>query len=260
VVYGTGIVAAFDLNGARKWARMLEKPTHGWGHSTSPVLADGKLIVHIQKLTALDPATGATLWVQPLKPYWGSPIVTSIAGQDVVVTPGGDLVRASDGLILAKQLAPLTYCAPIINDGIAYFIQHDGKAVKLPATADGSTQPEVLWTTKPHKDRYYASPLYYQGLIYCITRGGKYSIIDAATGEVKITRDLKLGGTAYPSITRAGEHIFVSSDKGKTALFKPGLAMEEVRTNDLAPFRSTPVFEGERVYIRGLKDVYCLGR
>jgi len=74
-------------------------------------------------------------------------------------------------------------------------------------------------------------------------------------------QDLKLGGNAYSSITSAGDHIYVSSETGKTAVIKPGTEFELVRVNSLGEgFRSTPVFDGRELFIRGLKHLYCIAQ
>jgi hypothetical protein len=71
---------------------------------------------------------------------------------------------------------------------------------------------------------------------------------------------LELGGTFYPSVTLAGHTLFVSSDKGVTAVFDLDESGKEVARNGLEPFRSSPVFDGHRLYIRSLAGVYCIGR
>ena len=260
VLFGTGVVACYDVEGQRKWARVLEKPKHGWGHSASPLLAGGHLIVHILGLTALDPDTGATVWQAGARSRWGSPVCARIGGRDVIVTANGDLVRADDGTVIARKLSPLTYCAPVIHDSVAYFIQHGGRAVRLPETADGKTEPEVLWKTTPKKERYYASPIVREGLIYCIMQKHVFSVIDAATGEVVHSRKLPLRGTAYPSITLAGDVLFVGSESGKTLFLKPGRQAEQVAAVDFEKYRTTPVFQGKRMYLRTMRHLYCIER
>jgi hypothetical protein len=42
-------------------------------------------------------------------------------------------------------------------------------------------------------------------------------------------------------------------------VLEPGRAYLEVAVNSFEPFRSTPVFSGSRIYIRGLQHLYCLG-
>jgi len=74
-LFGHGVAACYDLDGNRLWIRFIEHSASEWGHSSSPVLADGKLIVHILNMMALNPATGETLWQVRLPEDWGTPQV-----------------------------------------------------------------------------------------------------------------------------------------------------------------------------------------
>lgn len=260
VVFGTGVVAAYDLEGNRKWARLLEKPTDAYGHSASPVLAGDVLIVHILDVTGLDKATGKTIWQTPAPPKWGSPVVTTVGDTIVVITPMGDIVRVSDGKLLATKVASLEYCAPIVSDNIAYFVESGGKAVQLSPTADGGVTTKVLWTTTPKKDRYYASPVLHNGLLYAITQAAHFSVIDAATGKVVYEKELQFGrAQTYPSVTLGGDYIFLSRESGTTVVFKPGKEPQQVAENQLETFRSCPVFIGKRMYVRTTGHLYCIG-
>ena len=178
----------------------------------------------------------------------------------MVVTCFGSVVRVSDGKVLAHKLGKLEYASPLICDDVAYFIQNGGKAVRLSAGAEETVQAEPLWTTAPPKDRYYASPVIHDGLIYGITQKSVLSIIDATTGAVLSSEKLDLGGTVFPSLALAGGMLFVSSDNGKTLVLKPGRTVEQVAVNALERFRASPVFDGKRLYIRGLKTLYCIGQ
>jgi hypothetical protein len=70
----------------------------------------------------------------------------------------------------------------------------------------------------------------------------------------------ELGGTTYPSIALAGERLFVSSDTGKTIVLELGKELKQVAANTLEPFRSTPVFEGARMYVRTTNHLICIGQ
>jgi len=262
VLFTTGTAACYDMDGNRKWIKQIEKPTHGWGHSTSPLLVGDKLIVHVLNPIALDKETGEVVWKSESKNQWGTGIVTKIDGVDVIITANGDFLRASDGQVLAKDTSFVEYARPIIHDGIIYFTQHEGKAFRLPSEAGETITPEFLWQTKPKKDRYYSSSVYHDGLIYAITRRGLFfSVIDAGTGEVVYEEKLDLGkGEAFPSITLAGKHLFVSCDNGTTVIMEPGREPKEITRNSLETFRSSPVFVGERIYIRGMEHLYCIGK
>jgi len=261
VLFGTGVAACYDLEGNRQWMVGLERSTNAWGHSASPVLSGDKLLVLINSLFALNTSDGTVAWKQRSGQRWGTSVVTRIGDQEVVITPNGNFFRVSDGKKIGGRTVGLQFNQPVIDDGVVYFIQHKGKAYKLPSQASESLELSPLWTTKPRKDRYYASPVVHDGLVYAITQKNIFSAIDAKTGEVVYEENLKLGrGQAYPSIALAGKYLYVSGKSGTTALIQPGREFKEVGRNSLEEFRSSPVFAGQRMYVRTTKHVYCIGK
>lgn len=259
VVFGSGVVACHELDGKRVWSRFVEKPKNSWGHSASPLLVGNRLIVHVMKVWALNPDTGATVWETASAPAWGSPVATQVGDTDVVITPSGDVIAAADGKVLAPKVSGLTYCAPILVSNVAYFIQNGGKAVRLTSPAAGSVRAEELWQTKPKEERYYASPVYHDGLIYACNQKSVFSAIDAATGAVVYEQDLKLGSTVYPSVTLAGNRVYVSGEGGRTAVIEAGREFKELARNQVEAFRACPVFVGGRMYVRTMGYLYCVG-
>lgn len=257
VVFGNGIAACHSIDGKKKWAKQIGRPTHGWGDSTSPVLVGNKAIIQITDVLAIDIETGKELWTVPAKQVFGSLVHTKINDRDLIVTAEGKVIDAADGKVLADKLHKLAYAAPIVIGDTAYFIENGGKAFKL--TVGETVEAKELWKTEPKKDRYYASPVYHDGLIYTVTRGGDFSVINADDGKVVHAEKLAPKGTYYPSIVYAGGYIIVSSDNGEAVIMKPGNKPEKVTSNKLEGYRSTPIFEGSRMYVRGLKNLYCIG-
>ena len=85
VVSGYGTVAAFDLDGKQIWLKQIDPPKHKWGTSASPLIADGKLIVHISpNVTALNLSDGSEVWKSDSKGTWGTPDVLNIGGEDAI--------------------------------------------------------------------------------------------------------------------------------------------------------------------------------
>ena len=272
-VFGNGVVAAYDIDGKRLWSRFVEKPLHKWGHGASPVLVGGKLLVQFEELQALDPTDGSKVWSQSLERWanqrdkrWGTCTPTRIGGTDVVVTVSGHVIRVSDGLVLFRDLARITYATPLVHDGVVYFFdQKGGRAVRLPATLDG--QPEVLWNAKTVKDRHYGTPLLHDGVIYAITRRGHFSAFDARDGteiyqeKLLLAKTEKQPNAAYASITLAGKLLYFAGMDGSIVVVKPGRKYEQVARNKVeTSLRSTPVFEGTRMYVRAPGHLYCFGR
>jgi outer membrane protein assembly factor BamB len=261
VLFGYGGAASFDLDGNRIWARMVERSANGWGHSASPVLTGGKLILHINKTVhALDPGTGEELWATPSNSTWGTPLPLSVGGESAVLTTGGDLIRVRDGKIVAAKIGAMPWTSPIAHEGVIYIVDQRGAfAYRVPEKLDDRTGVEKLRQSKPPSDRYYATPVVHDGLLFAINQRGTYSVIDIADGTVVATKKLKLRGTMYPSIALAGGKLFVSDDQGTTLVLEPGREYVELASNSLEPFRGTPVFAGGRIYIRTLKNLYCIG-
>jgi outer membrane protein assembly factor BamB len=257
-VFGSGVVAAHTLDGKRVWARIVERPRQGWGHCASPALGGGRLIVHITDLIALDPETGAEVWRRPSKEKFGSPVVTQIDGKDIVITAVGDVFRASNGDSLAKGIGNLEYATPVVQDGVVYFIEKKARAVKLPKMIDGAF--DTLWTAGVKGSRHYASSVVHEGLIYAVSREEKFSILDAKTGKAVFEKDLDLGegtNSAYPSVTLAGDKLFIGAEKGTMAVIEVGRTYKEIARNTIEGFRSTPVFAGNRMYLRAFDHLYC---
>src|SRR5262249_34971437 len=124
-VFGTGIVACYDLKGERRWIRYGGPyPAPEYGRAASPLLAAGKLLVTRSCLIALDAATGEQAWKNKEVPeQYGTPVPALMGGADVVVMPSGQVVRVSDGAILASELGGLQYASPVVQDAAIYVIQ-----------------------------------------------------------------------------------------------------------------------------------------
>ena len=261
VCFATGLAAAFTPEGKRLWLKVIEKPTHRWGFCSSPAIADGKLILNYATVRALEPETGKLLWKVKSKQQWGSPQVTKIDGKDVVLTPNGELIRAADGVVLSKDFPALEYNSAMIYDGIVYtYNKNKSKAQKLPAKAEKGAKVETLWEVSIPSDRYYASPLFDGKNVHCVTRAGVYTVLDAKSGKEVYQEKLKLGkGTYYPSPVLAGNLILISFDNGKTKVYSSGEKIEPVGENSISAFRSCPIFAGNRMYVRALDGMYCIG-
>jgi len=207
---------------------------------------------------ALDVETGQEIWKAPAKQVFGSLFHTKLNGMDLVVTAEGRVINAENGTVLAEGLHTLTYNAPVVADGVAYFIENGGKAFKL--STEAGAAPQELWKTEPAKDRYYGSPLLHDGLIYAVTQKGVLSVIDSKDGKVINEQTLGTKGTHYTSPTLAGDYLFIGSESGEMAVLKIGREPEKVGVNKLEQFRTCPVFEGGRMYLRCFEHLYCIGQ
>ncbi|MAE65494.1 MAG: hypothetical protein CMJ18_14585 [Phycisphaeraceae bacterium] len=262
VQFGTGVVACYDVEGERQWIRHVQDSEHGWGQSSSPVLSGGTLVVLIRALYGIDPATGETNWETVSPQAWGSPGSATIGSTPVVITPSGQVVRSSDGGVLWTEVGELGYCTPVVTDGVLYMIQNTSRATRLPSAIDDGEGPQMLWQATVKGDRHYASPVIHDGLAYTISRRELMTVLDATTGGIVYEQQLNLEGdkpnSAYPSVALAGDYVYVGSQSGKTIVVRAGRDFEIVAENRLEAYRSSPVFQGRRMYVRGFKKLWCI--
>ncbi len=259
-VFGTGVVAAFDLDGNRLWTVLHEQPNHPLGHSTSPRLVEGLLIVHFLDMMALNPNDGSIVWQADIENAWGTPAVTSIGGTPVLITAKGNIVRADDGRILASELFNLPYGCPIVHEGVLYGVDETGGwAYQIPDRIGGdSVELELLWRNSPPRDRYYSSPIVVDDVLYACNRAQRMSAIDIHTGDILFSERIPFGKgqQLYGSFSLAGGHLFVSHDNGQVAVLKPGREYSLVATNSLEESRSTPIFVDDTVFMRTERALY----
>jgi len=251
-VFCSGVVAAFSPDGQRLWARVLPvRPHNGWGHSASPRLADGLLLVHFgNRLFAIDARTGADKWTAEAGSGFGSPFVDKVDGVPTVMTPGGDFFSVADGRKLAGGVFKFQWNGPVAGNGAAYKIDENGAAAYA-MKFDGAGKSAPLWTAKVPSGRYYATSVLQDGLLYNVSQGGTLIVLDAQNGNVVYEQALGFGGgTVYPSPALAGGRLYVSCDNGKTVVIKPGRTYEELARNQLPEFRSSPTFVGDSLLIR----------
>ncbi|MCH8830991.1 MAG: PQQ-binding-like beta-propeller repeat protein [Planctomycetes bacterium] len=261
-VFGNAVVVCYDLKGNRRWIRKLKDLPHSmFGHSASPLLVGRKLIVNIEDTVALDADSGRELWRTGYGQSWGSAIRVKFGGVDHLALPSGKFLRVSDGKIVTRAPFVLSDSSAVIQNGIVYYIQNRGGAVRLPAKSSDKFKIESLWKTNPKGTRYFAAPVIRDGLIYTVSSRSIFAVIDAKDGRVLYQKRLNVGrGTAYPSVVLAGDVLYVSSDNGTTVVIKPGRKYIEIARNRIEGFISTPVVSADRVYIRTYGHLYCIGR
>ena len=81
-----------------------------------------------------------------------------------------------------------------------------------------------------------------------------------------------LGGPSYPSPAAAGRFVFVFAEGGACSVIEPGWktvelgpnrtkqerTFKEIARNKLESLWSCPVFEGDCMYVRTFRNLYCI--
>lgn len=259
VLMGTGVAACFDMDGNRLWIKFIDNPIHHEGQATSPVLSAGKLLLNINKLAAYDPLTGEKLWENnDCTRVWGTAYPFTLGDMPMIITAQGNVIRSSDGVTVLNKIGNLAYSSPLVRDNVVYFIETQSSAIRLEADQNGSISTNKLWETQLQKQRYYTSPLLLDGVLYTMHQKNLFYAIDAATGEIIKSEQLDLGkGDAYTSVAQAGARLYIANESGMMAVIQAGRDFKVLGIHKLDKFRTTPIFEKNRMYLRTYKYLYC---
>ena len=97
---------SYDASGKLRWQRPLGPFTNAIGLSSSPILADGRLILQVDQyvdayIATFNPDTGETLWKtsRPETKGWSTPIIYRAGGKG-----GAQILTVGDRLLGAYQL------------------------------------------------------------------------------------------------------------------------------------------------------------
>jgi outer membrane protein assembly factor BamB len=291
---GNGVAACYDLAGKRKWIARIS--AEELSYASSPGLADGTLGVFLHKLIGVDAATGKVRWEQPkITINNGAVLAARIAGVPVFVSQRGHVVRAADGKVLHLEPNPsgdTGWAPPVILGDVVYQPNYGVNQLNvLDFTGvqgdDWKPKRRVLRVRTERlpngqaRDRWTAgSPLVVDGIAYMVDIYGTFYALDLKAGQMLYRQDTELRGlfhyNALPvaaSPTLVGKHIVIQDNQGTALLLEPGRTFRQVGKNRLAtqldrwwpvPAQelvgySPPVADGNRLYLRGERYLYCIG-
>ncbi|MGA0039870.1 MAG: PQQ-binding-like beta-propeller repeat protein [Pirellulales bacterium] len=276
-----GTAAVDTESGAVRWANRLLRLNHENGPGSTPVLWHDKLIVHcdgsdVQFIAALDAATGELAWKTPrsgelrddpqLKKAYGTPLVITHQGQDVLISPAADWVYAydpNDGCELWKVsygvLGFSVVPRPVISGDMVYlsttFMQPELLALKL---AGPESPPEIVWREKKGVPTM-PSPIVVGSELYMVSEKGVATCLDAERGENCWTE--RLGGNFSSSPLFADGVLYLANREGETFVVRPGREFALEATNQLdGAIMASPIAVGSSLYLRTEHALYRIGR
>jgi hypothetical protein len=263
---GMGLAACFDLTGKRRWITRVETDELSYG--SSPALADGVLVVFLNRLFGLEARSGTILWQQPKVRYnIGAVVVGTLAGRQVVVTQRGDVIDPTNGELLFWQressLSGDTGWSPPVVLGERVYSPKYGvlglRVFDYSGVKSVPWKPRLLTTlTMPPEvsrrgdggwiDRWTAgSPLVWKGLVYQSDIYQSLYVNDLQSGKLVYRQEMPLRGlTHYNAVavaaspTLVGTHIHVSDNQGTTLVLEPGTKYKVVACNRIATQMDRP--------------------
>ncbi len=288
VWHGSAGLWCYDLDGELIWKRELGEFRHRWGYGTSPLLFDGRVLLHSgpgkQPFVALfDAKDGTTIWqqVEPLDDYgedgmeprlmgsWAMPVRIGTGAKATVLQvhpkrvvayryDDGALLWSTDGV--SNKRGDLAYSTPVIAGDIA-FLQggYEGPSLglRIGELEDGETSRRAWY----HEDvaSSVGSGVCIDGKIYQPFMRDLVCY-DAVSGAL-LWRERPGKGQLWGSIVVAEGRMYLMNQLGVTFVFRPNdKAFDMVAENDLGEkTNSTPAISDGELFLRTHTGLWCVG-
>ena len=264
VIFATGDIACLDYNGLVVWAKNLGAPDNHYGHSSSLMLWKNLILVQYdnnvtRELIALNTQSGEIVYRTPreVKISWASPIVVNTGEREEIILNSNPFVisyNPENGKefwrveCMDGEVAP----SPAYNDGMVFVVN---EYAMLAAITLGDNA-ELKWENEDDLSEV-ASPVANKGLLFMPTAYGVVSCFDAKNGELYWTHEFDDGFYSSPVII--GDLVYLLDVKGVMNIFKADKEFQLVSQSPLREDAVTiPAFAGGRIYIRGVKNLYCV--
>lgn len=281
----TGTVAALSHEGKPIWKVELGAYpySNGFGSGSSPALFNGKLYVSNFNeskgfLVALDARTGKEAWRVERKAgsAWGSPIIWKNSKRVEVVAVGDKLVTAHDpetgkelwrlgGIDTAFATSPAIDGDMLILGASSPFSSSPMYAIRAGASGDitlakgEKSNASVAWYQTKAKVGM-SSPVAAKGYVY-FPSDGTLTCYEVATGKRIYSERIPGSRMVAACPLLVGDKLFVLDESGKGTWVKIGPEFEVLGTGSLSDtFWASPALVGNRLYLRGINGLYCLGK
>jgi outer membrane protein assembly factor BamB len=274
-----GDLRAWELNSGKGiWDRNIIKdyrvPKGFFGAATSPMIADGKLLINVgvkgAGVVAFDPATGKEIWkASDDGVSYSSPVVGKLDGEELAVffTRQGLLALVPKSGEVRYQYpwrprinASVNAATPIVSDNRVYIsTSYSTGAVVLEAKKG---KLEEVWQGDNIISNHYNTPVLVKGHLYGIDgrqEGGQAQLrcVDWNTGKVKWSKEA-FGCSAFIA---ADGLILATPENGDVVLIEPSpdSYKELARASVLnSPVRALPALSGSKLFVRDGKKLVAL--
>ena len=274
VIFANGDCAAFTLEGKPAWSKSFGALKNPYGHATSLATWQDRLIVQLDqgdsednksKLYALDGHTGQIVWQRPRKvgASWATPIVIEAAGKAQIITLAVPCVisyAATDGAELWRveclngEITP----SPVFAGGLLFVASPSEKLLAIRPDGQGDvTKTHVVWTNEDNVPDV-TSPTSNGELVFAVTTSGMLTCLDAKDGKKQWDHDFETECHASPSL--AGGRLYLFSQKGTAVVVEAARQFKELFRTEMGDgFHASPAFAPDKIFLRGLTNVWCVG-
>jgi outer membrane protein assembly factor BamB len=274
-----GMLTCLDLEkGTQEWSRSLHKsykvPPSYFGVGTSPIVADGMVLVNVGAkgagVVAFRLEDGTEVWkATDDGPSYSSPVVTSVGKQHLAVfftRYGANVLDVKTGALRYSQKWRARYDASVnaatplvIGDRLFFSTCYETGALLLKLKADGSA--EEAWQGEDVMDNHYNTAIFHDGHLYGIhgrqEKTPDFRCVDLATK--KVAWEKKRYGCA--TMVLADGRLIVLTEAGDLVLVEATAQayreLARARVFDAGPCRAQIALANGKLYARDQKKLVC---
>jgi outer membrane protein assembly factor BamB len=280
VVFGSAVCAALDMNGRLLWRKEIVPHAFDVAIGLSPVLHGDTVLLLCDQLRqekasvliAFDKKTGAIKWSRPRPTEdWthGTPVLASIAGKQQLLVaaayalegldPGTGEVLWSCTLGSGKRIGDTA--SPVYGGGLVYCDSgRGGPGLAVDPTGMGDVSKTHLRWTISQMPEGFSSPLIVGDYLYRTHSPETLDCRDLKTGKPVYRERLPGLSPRVSPVATADGRIYLAS-AGKSFVVKTGPTFTLLGSSDLGdPSDASPAIAGNRLFLRGGRYLYCIGR
>ncbi|MBN2711610.1 MAG: PQQ-binding-like beta-propeller repeat protein [Planctomycetes bacterium] len=281
VMFANGDLAALDMDGRVIWGKAFGIPENSYGHASSLITAGDRLIVQMDQgsgaedglsfIYAFNSQNGRQVWktAREVPNSWTTPILLNANDKNEIVTLANPWLIAyspEDGKEIWKakvtegEVAP----SPAYAKGTVIACNEGFPIVAVKAGGTGDvTDTNILWQADEGSPNI-SSPLATDKLVILGDSSGMVNSYDIKTG--KKLWEFEADNAFQSSPTLAGNMIYLMDEDGIMHIFAhtdnpESLGGKWHTTSKLGEKSNcSPAFHEGRIYIRGRKHLFCIGR
>jgi len=275
-IFATGDLAAFTLEGKPLWRKSFGLPENDYGHASSLVAFEGKLIVLLDqgaedegkgRIYLLNGADGSVIWEKKrqVATSWTTPTVYKAAGKTQIGAVSAPLVVAynfEDGAELWRADFTMGEAAPspIFAGGMLIAVSpSDIVAAIRPDGSGDVTETHIVWREEEDVPDI-ATPVADESRLFTAATYGVLTCVSLKDGKLLWNYELEFDGEINATPLRAGDRIYAFSAEGEVFVGR----VSDEKCEPLAkfsmgePIRASPAVAGDRLIVRTGKALYLI--
>ena len=280
-VFGSSVIAALDFQGQIVWRKEIVPSTFDVTVGSSPILYRETVILLCamakagdSSVIAFDKASGEVKWQQKFPDMsfaHSTPVIIPVKEKPQLLVLASGMGEKDNAL---RSLDPangklLWWCrgagdaaSPAFGAGLVYFDSgRGGKGVAVDPTGEGNVSATHIRATGPNMSEAISSPIIVGPHVYRLHSPNVLKCWEAATGKLMYSERLADISTVWASPIADGNGRIYFANAGKSYVVQSGPEFRVLAVNDLGDGNHpSPAVAPGRLFLVGMKNVYCVGK